>query len=699
MEEKDGIVSEAKRLYDAAKSHWNPIYEKCREDLLFQSDEPGAQWDGKEYRDRLETGRPAFQLDQMSQFVHQTVNDIRQQTPTINIIPDGNGADIEAAEFYKGKIKKIEYKSNADDVYDTSVLFSTKCGIGWIRVDNDYSDEVGFQQELLIKRVINPFAIYIDPMSIECDGRDARHGFALDELSLDDFKATYPDASPVCFDTGETRRSEKDGKIKIAEFFIIRDEEKTIALLDDGRVEDAKEGAPYRSTRKVKRPKVKRYKLSGQDVLEETTFPGKYIPLVPVYGEESWVDGNRELISLIRRGKAAQRMYNLWASYETEILQKQPVAPVIVAAGAIENYREDWMNPSKSMALRYDHLDAQGQTIPVPQRLSPPAAPTGIINARREMLDDIKASMGLYNASIGAKSNETSGVAIARRQQEGDVATFHFADNLNRSITQVGRILVFAIPEIYDTPQITDTIDIEDEPKQVGINGMRVEGQEKTIDLNKGKFDVRVITGASYTTKRQETMMVLNDLFQRVPDLIPTLGDIYFKNSDFTGAQAMAERMKKMLPPQLQDDKDGQAVDPQVAQLQQQLQQAQQIIQQGAAEIQSLQQQAANKQGEIAAKQQDTQVKAQSEQASNEIEILRLQIEKQKAEQDAAFNAAKLALEQKKLELEEMKIRAQTVLDQQRVEQSAQQQQFDQVESVRHEADGIEGNENERGNG
>ncbi len=616
----DDIVQHAKDLFKIDKNHWDPIYNKARDDLKFLSDEPAAQWNPKDYSDRTKTGRPALTIDYLSQFVHKVANDIRMNEPAINVIPVGSDSSIETAAVYKGLIKKIEYVSSAAEAYDAAATNAIKCCIGFIRVDHDYVyPDSGFEQQLMIKREINPFVIYPDSTSIESDGCDQNHCTVLEKIKVREFKRLYPDAAITGFeDIVSSKAPQDDDDITIAEFFIKSSEESEL---------DAGDG---KTKRTIKTSSIMRYKMSGQNVLSRTTFPGEYIPMVPVYGEEAWIDGKRELFSLIRKAKQAQMMFNLWKSLETELLMKQPQAPVMTPAGAIENYKDDWINPNKSMALRYDMYDAEGRPINKPERLAPPTVPTGIVNAARETVDDIKATMGLYNNSIGVKDNEVSGVAINARKVEGDVATYHYGDNLVRSITQVGRIIVSAAPVIYDTKRVLDILNEEDEPEMVGINGAMADKQKVAHDFSKGKYDVRVTTGASFTTKRQEAAQFFEGIVKQQPDLMKVMGDLLFKNMDFAGSQQMAARMKKLVPPEILAGEDGQqAPDPQIAQLGQALQEAQ-------AQIQEMAQKGAQLEDQLKNKQNNEMLNFQIEQQKLQIEAEKIRIEEEKLRIDAS---------------------------------------------------------------
>jgi hypothetical protein len=257
--------------------------------------------------------------------------------------------------------------------------------------------------------------------------------------------------------------------------------------------------------------------------------------------------------------------------------------------------------------------------------------------------------MGLYNASIGARSNETSGVAISQRKQEGDVATFHFSDNLYKSITQVGRILIYAIPEVHDTASILRIMGDEDQPKQIGVNGELAENQEETIDLKRGAYDVRVVTGASYTTLRQESVAALQSIFQASPDLMAIMGDLYFKYSDFAGAQAMASRMKKFVDPKFLEEEDKpeeqqQAPDPEKQQMVAIIQEGQSALQQMTQEIEALKGQLQNKQGDLVIKSQEMQLKERD-----------IEIKRESLALDAYKIQSEVELKNKELEAEIMK--------------------------------------------
>ncbi len=660
------VVDEAHRGFESARAHWSHVHTAAREDLDFLSDKEGAQWDGRDFDARRRKNRPCLTIDQLTQFVNQVSNDVRMNTPSVDVRPHSGGADMDTAEIFQGIIRDIEHNSNADDAYDYAVNSAVKCSLGFIRVDHRYKDEHGFEQELFIERVVNPFSVYLDPTSVSPDGSDAMFAWVIDSLAPEAFKDRFDGFDPVSFE-GEAS-NDLDSEISICEYFKVEEEKITLAKLPDGSVQEYVAGMDVVDTRPSVRRVVRRYLLSGQDVLEETTFPGRYIPVIPVYGEEAWNNGKRNLHSLIRKAKDSQRRYNYWASTEAEMLMKAPKATIIAVGGTTENYAEDYKNPDRAIVLRYDQTDSRGQPAPPPQLNPGPGVPVGIIQARQCAADDIKATMGLYNAFIGQRGNETSGVAIQQRKMEGDRAVYHYGDNLVRSITQMGRVLVSAIPEIYSEPRVIRIIGKEENADEVGINGAMVEGQERPFYLSRGQYSVRVTTGAAYATQREEAAEFFQQVIQSQPQLIEVAGDLLFKFMDFPGAQALSERMKRLIPHHILDEQNQ---DPQTQALANENEQLKQAIAQMQAEGQALQQELKNKQVEIAIKAKELESKSEESRVKAEIEIAKLQLDERKIALEMEIKQAELALKAQEMALREQEAaamasgaNAQTVLPQ-----------------------------------
>ena len=636
MAKKQDILTTALERFQECDDYFKDEYIRGEDDILFAI---GNQWPEQIKQQRQRDNRPCLTENRLMTFVHQVINDIRQTRPAINVTPVDDDADIRTAEVFKGIIRNIENQSGADNVYDTAANSAIMSGYGWIRILTEY-DEGTFDQKIKLERVLDPFSVYLDPNAKELDGSDAEFAFVFIDMPLAKFKKEYPKLDPKDFE----KKLERNGwmsndTIRIAEYFWKEKKPYTLVKTVQGNMpyNDAVAlGLDILEQREDYKCVIRWAKMTGADVLEESEWVGKYIPIVPVYGEEAWVEGRRKMYSLVHQAKDSQRMLNYWKTASTEIVALQPKAPWVAAEGQLEGYENKWAssNIQNHSVLTYRPVSFEGQLLPAPQRQAPPMGSQIMVQEVMLAADSIKATLGIYDASLGARGNETSGRAILARQSEGDNATFHFVDNLATSIRQVGRILLDLIPRIYTGPQVLRILGEDNEPAIAAVNQPAVrDGKgykpdalrgDIRISLDAGEYDVNVTVGPSYGSKRQEAAVALTEIAKADPRLLEVAGDIFFKMQDFPMANEIADRLKKLLPPILQDQNDQDA--------QMRLAQAEQAIQMSAQQIEQLQ---------IAL--QEAQAKAQS----NEAKVLEVQI---KAEQ--------LNLERKKIELEALKINA-----------------------------------------
>jgi len=594
----EDILTVARSRMSMAISAFSETRESELDDLRFYAGSPDNQWQWP--ADVLQTrgavqgqtinARPCLTINKLPQHVKQITNEQRMNRPAIKVIPADDKADIDVADVYNGVIRHIEYISDADVAYDTSCENQVAYGEGYIRLLTEYCDENSFDQDIKIGRVRNSFSVYMDPLIQDPTGADARWCFITEDMPKAEYERAYPDSAPIStlmsLGTGDQSVSQwiNENTVRIAEYFYIEYEKAKLNLYPgnvtafDGTPEDkqlrAMFGKPLRQ-RTVDRKKVKWCKINGYEILEERDWAGSHIPVVRVIGNEFEVDGRVYVSGLVRNAKDAQRMYNYWVSQEAEMLALAPKAPFIGYGGQFEGYEQQWKTANTQnwpyLEVNPDVTDGQGAVLPLPQRAQPPMASSGLLQAKSGAAEDIKSATGQYNASLGMTSNERSGKAILARQREGDVGTYHYVDNLARAIRHVGRQLVDLIPKIYDTERIARIIGEDGEPSTVKMNPMQEEPVKKIVNqdgivIDKiynpsvGKYDVRVITGPGYATKRQEALESMAQLLQGNPQLWQVAGDLFVKNMDWPGAQDLAKRFQKTLDPKVLADEDNPAL-------------------------------------------------------------------------------------------------------------------------------------------
>jgi hypothetical protein len=592
------ILTVARSRMKMAMAAFSQTREDELDDLRFYAGSPDNQWQWP--ADVLQTrgavqgqtinARPCLTINKLPQHVHQVTNEQRMNRPGIKVIPADDKADVDMADVFNGVIRHIEYISDADVAYDTACENQVSYGEGYIRLLTEYCDEDTFDQDIKIGRIRNSFSVYMDPMIQDPTGADARWCFVTEDLTKAEYERMYPDAAPIStlmsLGVGDQSIAQWIGEntVRIAEYFYIEYEKQTLNLYPgnqtafSGTPEDKTLrmmfGKPIR-TREADRKKVKWCKINGYDILEEREWAGTYIPVVRVVGNEFEVDGQMYVSGLVRNAKDAQRMYNYWVSQEAEMLALAPKAPFIGYGGQFEGYEQQWKTANTNnwpyLEVNPDVTDGQGAVLPLPQRAQPPMASSGLLQAKAGAAEDIKSATGQYNASLGMTSNERSGKAILARQREGDIGTYHYVDNLARAIRHIGRQLVDLIPKIYDTERIARIIGEDGEPDTVKMNPMQEEPVKRIVDqegnlIEKiynpgvGKYDVRVITGPGYATKRQEALESMAQLLQGNPQLWQVAGDLFVKNMDWPGAQDLAKRFKKTIDPKVLADDDDPAL-------------------------------------------------------------------------------------------------------------------------------------------
>jgi hypothetical protein len=597
----DGIKERFRKTVEA----WDKNYKQAISDVAFLNSD--NQWPAGERSERV--GKPTIASDRINAQVKSIVNAQRDNRPAVLVSAVNDEADEEVANVLQGIIRHIEYQSKASLAYDTANEFAVQGGLGFIRINLEYEED-SFNQRIKIDAVSNPFMVYIDPSFKSVDGSDIDYAFILEPMTYEEFKESYPSSAlsliqhnewyPVASRFPEWFDNDKKTTV-VCEYFVKEYEKYTLVKLKDGTVKDKKdcsntEKAHIVQSREASRPTVKWYKLacgidSPAEILEETDWVGKDIPIIPVFGDVLLDNGSRVFSGLVHNTKESQVMLNTIQTVILEQIARSPKNPWVVPAGAIEEYKEYWANVN-TLDLPYLPYNTKiegmgpGEFLPAPTRMTAEPPIQGMLQALQVLENDIKASNAIYDPTLGEKmANDQSGVAIKALQQAGNIAHYNYSDNLSRAIHILGLQLLDLIRKIYTEERVIRIIGLDDKHKLVKINGetdsadseYTQEGVEKVYDITTGEYDVSVSSGPSFATRRAENMSFLVELVQYSPNTMQFVMDKIVGLMDFPESQDIKERLEKLLPPALQDE-DKQKNNPQV--LQQELTKAQALINQ-----------------------------------------------------------------------------------------------------------------------
>lgn len=559
----------------------------------------GKQWNDGDLSCRK--GRPSLVINRLPQFVTQIVGDMRINKPAIRVRP-GEDSDKKLADTREGLIRFIERQSRAASVYANAGQQQVVCGIGNWRVMLDYSDDDGFNQDIFIRRIPNPLSVVWDPFIMDETGRDARYVFVQDDMPRKAYEKAWPNEPPSDLSVGPTLQAwNTRNSVKVVEYWCVKDRPCRYAMLDDHSVVEltaeneaetlpkvARNASGEQMIRSGKRRSVCMWLITAHAILAGPyELPISRVPVIRIPGWEVDVGDRRERWGLVRFAKDPQRFLNYQRSASVEAIGMAPKAKFMGPAKTFEGYEEAWRTAHTTTdSLLVWNDEASVPPIPVP----PPQIPAAVIQDAAMHAQDLKDVTGLHDASLGARSNETSGKAILARQKEGDVASFIYHDNLHAGITETGRLCNELIPLCYDTARTVRIVGEDETTKPQRINDPM---HPESVDILQGKFDIAIEVGPSYSTKRAEAAESMLAFIQAVPGAAAVTGDLVAKSQDWPMADSFAERLKKTLSPNLLKGEEGEEPpqpDPaQIAQMQ-----AAQAAQQAELELKQAQTRKAN---------------------------------------------------------------------------------------------------------
>lgn len=591
------LIKRVQERIDLAYEHDKENRIEASQDLHFLA---GDQWPSDVRQTRESQSRPCLTLNRLPTYVNQVVNDFKLNPPAIKFVAADDDVDSDQLDIRNGILSEIQYKSNSVNIFGGAFANAVSCGIGHFRITTEYASDQSFDQEICIKRIPYPLSVYWDPDAVEPSRSDAKWCAVSEMMTESAFRETYPDADLTSMDIPSDDEYQTsslfwrmDDLIRIAEYWEKVPVKRTLALLA-GQAVDITDMKPeqliylpqIQNKRTVETFEIRQWLVSGAAILdggrEGNKWPGDHIPIVAVTGAEIPLEDRLIRHGLVRFARDPQQLYNYWQSAAAEMIALQPRAPFMATPKMIAKFKGQW--DTQNTITRPYLLYEPDPEVPggKPMREAPPQVPAAMLQSASVAVEDMKAITGIYDASLGNRTNETSGRAIIARSHQGDVGSYHYVENFNASLVHAGRILNDLIPKIYDGERsVRLPSDEHDEPKFARVNQVQLMANGMPMvanDLSQGKFDIRVKIGPSFATRRIEAVDGLMKLIQAYPALASVGADIVVNLLDIPKAEELAERLKRTMPPQIVgDDKD---MTPEQQQAKQQAQQKQAQVEQ-----------------------------------------------------------------------------------------------------------------------
>lgn len=661
----DTFISTALKRFNEAQDAYAVQRAEAREDLLFVA--------GKQWLDQAQPEDFRLTVNLLGPFLRQITAEAREANPAIKVIPVGNG-DVELAKVYEGLIRHLEQKCDATNAYQQQMWYAAAGGEGYFILDSEYVDENSFDQDLVISGVSNPAKVFLDPLHELLDGCDAEWGFIIEDLSHEDYKRKFPKSdlttrlNSASASNGWTALSLPGdwlnaNSVRVAKYYVKEYDTKTIyQVLDpmtneeyvtEDKPDDTKVLLRKREAQTVK---VKRYIMNCTEVLQESDWPSKYLPIIKVTGESFTVGGRRVQYGAVRHAKDSQRQYNYLVSRQTQLIDMAPKSPFIGATGQFANNPEKWANAN---VVNYGFLDytpesLDGKTpLPPPQKVSGVDVATlqSIAATRQSAFEDMKQVFGLQDASLGRPGNEISGIAIQERNSASRKSTYQFFDHLLVALRCMGRQLVELIPSFYDTDRIVRIVKPDSTDELIAINSIT---NNFKYNLTKGTYDIIIETGPAFASKRQEGLNALQGIMGALPQTGAVIGDLVAGLVDSPISKLAAQRIKATIPKEIlaatgEDDDSEMAPAELVGKLQQDIAKMQMELQKAQMENQELQL-------KVKIAEDKTSLELTKSDMEHEREVMNLQHQQQVSEVEVQLKMKQLELAERKLELEERKL-------------------------------------------
>lgn len=555
----DADIQEAREAYELAVDADRQNREQALIDLRFRALE--GQWDERIKAQREREQRPCFVYDRTGQIVRQIVGDIRLNPPGIVVRPQDNVADPELAKTLTGLIRNIENASMADAHYTTAAENAVTCGMGFLKVRYDYVGSSGFDMDFRIEAIPSPFGAVCDPGAVLPTREDADYWFCDELWTVKAFQKRWPKASLDGWDAKMISTWREGDFVRVAEYwrkvpvkrhllFLANGATADVTGMEDAEISQVVDAAGgWRRERYVDGHKVCMSLMNGSEQLEKTyDWPGQYIPIAPVWGEEIRLGDRVVRRGVIRAARDAQIRYNVQATAVTEAVALAPKAKWLVTLKQIAAHKEFWDTAHLNNYPYLPYTPDQAASGP-PVRMQPEPPPAGLLAEVQAAAGDIEATTGVYRENLGKESNAISGRAILSRQREGDVGTFLYADNLARAVQHIGRILVDAMPRVYDTERTIRVLGEDGSTEFAAINQRVIDpitGAERIVnDIAAGRYDVAVSVGPAFSTRREEARESMVAFMQADPQSAQVVADLFAQYQDWPGAEEIAARLRR----------------------------------------------------------------------------------------------------------------------------------------------------------
>lgn len=555
-------LDELKELHQKAFTHNQTTRINAADDTLFAF---VTQWDSS-YLDQSQIAyKGEFNIVRKGQ--RKILSDLRSNPVQLDFEPTATSREAEP-ELISGLYLTDDVKNTSIEAYENAAQECVVCGLGGWELYTEYeSNKSGDKNQVIKRRAIYEFNnnAFPDPNAKLLDKSDAKYWSILEAYSPDGYKALYKDLTgeettlnPQLFGTyapsnfAVPENSYVFPWVTRSQLYYVtrfyhksKVKDKILTLHDplgqsmklresdllDVMDELMEQGYEIVDEKKIKRWQIKCYIASGERILKTYIIPGENIPVIPMYGERQFVEGEECYEGVIRLAKDPQRLHNFLMSYIAESVSRGPRQKPIFGAEQVagfENmYEQNGMDNNFPYLLQ--HLkDKDGNALPLGPvgTLNPPELNSQVatlLELCKKAVDDV-LNPGLPN---NIADPDLSGKALDILKGMFDEQSILFQDHLKHAKRYDGVCYSGIATEIIDAPR-TMTVTLPDgSRKTVEIMQTIMDeetGKLKTLnDLTNTEWEVYAKIGPSYSSQKDKTRAELREMAAEVMQADPAL--------------------------------------------------------------------------------------------------------------------------------------------------------------------------------
>jgi hypothetical protein len=546
--------------------------ERVRESRRFITDVDGM-WD--DYATKIMDGRFRGQFDVCTPIIDGIAGEIEQSDFTIRVSPSGGEASKDTAKLLDGIIRNIRNVSNAEQVFNK--MGRTNCigGFDALEITQEWIDGDSFDQDLFIRHIPNADrSVWFDLSSVMQDRSDANWAVKLVAMPVDEYNARWPDGTGAS--VGDNTRDDysdhnynRKEVVTIGKLYYKKPRKIEIVRMTNGDVYQVNEDfeavqdelaaqgivietdANGNEKRRVRDSyRVYTRMFDGSDWLdeeEETVFD--YIPIVPIYGNFDILDNNTVYFGKLKNLFDPQRSINYAISRDIEDGALSPSPTIWMTDEMAEGNDYSQMNTDRA-PVRIFNIDRENPNL-LPTFTGGPQVSTGLQTTIQNMQDMIATSSNTFVAQQGNANAQQSGVAGLQQIEQGNVGNIKWFKALEVTICQTGKILINAIPRVYDATRQVRVLGEDGTSDMVTLNQTVFDEQTQrnvTLnDLSLGDYDVVCEVGPAFNSAQKEAARSFEAMASISPEFAQSGMDIWLKNKKEPGMDQMAERFREQL--------------------------------------------------------------------------------------------------------------------------------------------------------